>query len=244
LAEEAVVIHFLLVQLGSPDLLTLALASIERFAGDCNVDIVKLPDNTNDPRAHGQAVDDWKKFQKFGVVDKDVVVLMDTDVVLLSEQWRVELDAAFADPHVGVWGAGAQEDFGPRVHASMMAIRGSIFNSLERSFTPCVDLREQTWRDTGGLYCMWVHDAGYEVRPVERGVDWAGAAAWWGMHEYPALDAIWGAQVRQPVPLWSHLGGGTHSDPARLTWWERCKRHRALRQRRRWSEAAKVLLRS
>src|SRR3990167_2429162 len=117
-------IHFLIVQLGSQDLMTVALASIERFAGPCNVDIVKLSEGTTDPRAHGQAIDDWRLYQQITVMDKDVVVVMDPDVILLSEWWRVELDRAFADPHVGIWGAGNQRAWGPRVHAHMMAIRG------------------------------------------------------------------------------------------------------------------------
>ncbi len=231
-------IHFLIVQLGSDDLMVTALASIDRFAGECNVDVVKLPIATTDPRAHGQAIDDWRKFQKFGIADTDIVVLMDPDVVLLSAQWRKELDAAFTDPHLGVWGAGAKEDFGPRVHASMFAVRGSIFNTLERSFTPCLDLRERTWRDTAGLYCMWVHDAGYKVQPVERGPDWHGVSAWWGRVQVPnqALP-VW-----QPVPLWAHLGGGSHSDPARMTTWQQVRNWRSVQRRTRFIRDARALL--
>ena len=233
-------IHFLIVQLGSDDLMVTALASIDRFAGHCNVDVVKLPLDTRDPRAHGQAIDDWRRFQQVSVMDRDVVCIMDPDVVLLSAQWRVAADEAFDNPHVGIWGAGAQEDFGPRVHASLLCVRGSIFNTLERSFTPCLDLREQTWRDTGGLYCMWVKHAGHEVRPLERGPDWHGAAAWWGRVAVPRQRLpVW-----QPVPLWAHLGGGSHSDPTRMTPWQRLRNWRLLQKRQRFLAAARAYLRA
>lgn len=229
-------LHFLIVQLGSEDLMEVALASIDRFAGECNVDIVKLPDNTSSPRAHGEAIDHWRRHQQVSVMDSDVVVLMDPDVVLLSDYWRKELDLAFKNPLIGIWGAGSREDFGPRVHASMFAVRGSIFNTLERSFTPCLDLRERIWRDTGGLYCMWVKYAGWDLKPVERdhASDWCDEFSQWR-----AFDG-----TPPEPPMWSHLGGGSHSDPKRLTWWQRQRRHRQIAQRRRWLRAAKTVLES
>ena len=228
-------LHFLIVQLGSQDLMTTALASIERFAGECNVDIVKLPDSTTDPRAHGQAIDDWRKFQHIAV--KDVVVVMDPDVVLLSERWRIEVEAAFASG-VGIWGAGNQHAWGPRVHAHMMVISGSVFNSLERSFTPCLDVREQDWRDTGGLYCMWARAAGWKVRPVEQGRDWHGVSAG---YSHPAGMAN-GCRA-----LWAHLGGGSHSDVKRMTWRQQylsAWRRREIAKRKRFLRAAHTHLSS
>ena len=223
-------VHFLIVQLGSQDLMEVALASIDRYAGDCNVDVVKLPDATTDPGAHGRAIDHWRRFQQVAVLDRDIVVIMDPDVILLSEQWRVSLDLAFADRTVGVWGAGNTQRWGPRVHAHMMAIRGGTFNTLERSFTPCLDLREQTWRDTGGLYCMWVASTGQEVRPVEQGPNWSSAAAWWD----------------GDIPLWAHLGGGSHSDVSRLTWQQRLSpwRYKEIKKRRQFLADARKLLTS
>lgn len=220
-------IHFLLCTLGSPDLLELALRSIDRYAGECEVDVVKLDEATLTPRSHGAAIDFWRERQKIGVRDNGIVILMDPDSVLLSEYFRAELDTAFSNPTIGIWGAGSAQDWGPRVHASMMAIRGVVFNDLIRSFTPCLDPRERTWRDTGGLYCMWAKDAGWTLQPVERGPDWGGASAWWD-----------GALI----PLWAHLGGGTHSDVARMTWKQRYLvpwRRREIRKRRIFIDAAR-----
>ena len=219
-------IHFLLCTLGSPDLVELVLRSIDRYAGECVVDLVKLPDETTSPLAHGQAIDFWRDRQKIGVRDNDIVIILDPDSVLLSDYFRVELDAAFSDPAIGIWGAGSAQDWGPRIHASMMAIRGCVFTTLQKSFAPCPDPREQAWRDTGGLYCMWAQAAGWALQPVERGPDWGGASAWWD-----------GALV----PLWAHLGGGTHSDVTRMTWKQRYLvpwRRREIRKRRIFIDAA------
>lgn len=235
-----VIIHFLIVQLGGQDLVDLALASIAKYAPTSTVNVVPLPLTITDPAAHGRAIDQWRETYQGPVLDSDVVVLMDPDVVILSEQWRVKLDHAFADDmHIGIWGAGAAEDFGPRVHASMMAIRGKVWNTIKRSFTPCRDPREREWRDTGGLYCLWATDAGWPVEPLERGPDWHGASAWWGMkwHTAPTIAGMY--NWREPVPLWSHLGGSSHSDPTRMTWWQRVKRVRQIRRRREWITAVK-----
>lgn len=212
-------IHFLLVTLGGEDLLALALASIDRYAGDCEVDIVRLPADTTDPFAHGHAIDFWRERQKFGVKDTDAVCIMDPDVVILSEWWRREVDRVLFDENdgsVGIWGAGSAEDYGPRIHASMMVIRGRLFNDLIRSFAPCLDPREREWRDTGGLYCMWAKDAGWRLNPVERGQDWHGFAAW---------------------GTWTHLGGGSHSDPTRMTTWQRLRQWKAIARRRTFIKA-------
>lgn len=230
--------HFIICTLGSADLVQLCLHSIRRFGGNCMVDIVDLPADTTDPAAHGYALNQWRQTYDGQVADDDVVVIMDPDCALLSAQWRIEMERAFSAPHVAIWGAGAQEDFGPRVHASMMCIRGSFWNRrwmLNYGFVPCPDAREYKWRDTGGLVCMWAKAIGLTVQPLERGPDWHGASAWWGMKPVPS-------EAFMPAPLWSHLGGGTHSDVTRLTWWQRQRRRRAIKQRRRWIKAVQTLL--
>ena len=56
------------------------------------------------------------------------------------------------------------------------------------------------WQDTGGNYCRLVQGAGWALMPVERGPDWHGFSSW---------------------GTWTHLGGGSHSDVARMTWTQR-----------------------
>ena len=229
--------HFVIVTLGSADLVALALSSIRRYAPNCMVDLVPLPADTHDARAHGAAIDLWRSTFEGQVLDDDVLVIMDPDVVLLSTQWQREIAQAFEDRHVGIWGAGAQEDFGPRVHAHMMCIRGRVWNTLAATFTPCRDARERTWRDTGGLYCLAAIDAGWRVVPLERGPDWHGVSAWWAMRK----GELSGTRI--PTPLWAHLGSSTHSDIARLTPWQRIKRRKRIRQRRTFIKAAQAHVR-
>lgn len=241
-------LHVLICALGSDDLLDLCLDSLAKFAGgNYAPHVLYLPLNTTDPAEHGRTIDGWRQqMQRTQVIrDDDVVVIMDPDVALLSSQWRVELERAFADPKVAIWGAGAKEDFGPRVHASMMALRGAYWNerwALNYTFEPCRDPRERTWRDTGGLICMWAQATGWKVQPLERGPDWHGVSAWWGMHTYPALRMFYGSPIMQPIPLWAHLGGGTHSDPERMTRVQRLLRWRQVQRRQRFIAAVRVLL--
>ena len=213
-------IHFLIVTLGCRDLLELAVASIDKYAGECMLDIVDLPADTTDPVAHGRAIDFWRQRQKIGIRDTDLVCVMDPDVILLNSGWRAAVDTVFMDHTVGIWGAGMTEDFGPRVHASLMVIRGLVFNTYEYSFVPVNG--DPRWRDTGGNYCRLVAGSGWRVVPKQRGLDWHGVSAW---------------------GLWAHLGGGSHSDWARLTWRQRLCRWPAIRQRWAFMRAARTHLR-
>lgn len=218
-------IHMLICALGGDDLLPVCLASVVTYTR-ITPDIRYIPVNTTDPCEHGRTIDTWRQESLAYVKDEDVVAIVDPDVVLLSHQWQHEVKRAFANPAVGVWGAGSQEDFGPRVHASMLCVRGALWRDPGTgplsSFVPCLDPRERVWRDTGGMFCLGAVMAWWAVQPVERGPDWHGASAYW--HE--------------GIPMWSHLGGGTHSDPARLTWWQRLRRRQAIQQRYRWRTAA------
>ena len=224
-------IHFLLVTLGGRDLVELAVASIDKYAGECEVDLVDLPKDTTDPWAHGRAIDFWRQRQKVGIHDSDLVAIMDPDCVLLSEWWRREVDRVFSDPTVGIWGAGSFKDWGPRVHASMMVIRGKLFNNYEYSFMPqSLDAR---WRDTGGNYCRLAQGAGWQIRQVPRGDDWQGFSCWRHMDNLALVTDF---------PLWTHLGGGSHSDVTRMTWKQRYLvpwRRRAIWERERFKRVVK-----
>ena len=214
-------IHFCIITLGCADLVELALASIKKYAGNCVGDVGTLPADTTDPVMHGRAIDLWRA-RHGPVADDDIVVIMDPDVVILSGGWRREMESAFSDPRIGIWGAGSAEDFGPRVHASMMAIRGKLWNELPVTFTPGND---KNWRDTGGNYCKWATWGNWVLKPIERGLDW---------HEFSAWGWCYGSQTNWCKPAWVHLGGGSHSDPTRLTWLQRMRRWRAIRERERF----------
>ena len=216
-------IHFCIVTLGGRDLVRLCQASLKKYSGfETRWSFPSLSQWTPfDTTDHGLMLDHWRTEMKGLIRDIDLVVIMDPDCVLLVFRWRHEIDRVFKDSTIGIWGAGSTEDFGPRVHASMMVIRGELWNTLDRSFTPCTDPREQTWRDTGGLYCMFAKAAGWQLKPIERGPDWHGVSAWWS----------------GSTPLWAHLGGGTWSDPTRMTWWQRIRRRKAIQQRRRFIAA-------
>ena len=236
-------IHVLIVALGSHDLVDLARQSFHHYtqAHSVTSHVEELPLNTNDSRAHGAAIDRWRDTlrepQILGwrgpVWDSDIVVIMDPDVAILSEWWLREMERVLLDENpgdVGIWGAGSAEDFGPRVHASMMAIRGRLWNFSQATFLP---IGTGPWRDTGGFYCEQAVKLGWKVVPVERGADWGDFSCWRMQRRHdvakPGLDS----------PIWTHLGGGSHSDPTRMTWWQRIKRRRAVRERERFKAAVR-----
>ena len=221
-------IHFCIITLGCADLVELALASIKKYAGDCVGDVGTLPADTTDPAMHGRAIDLWRA-RHGPVADNDIVVIMDPDVVILSHWWRLEMDAAFSNLRVGIWGAGSREDFGPRVHASMMAIRGKLWNySLDIPAYTFVPKGDGAWRDTGGRFCCEATCDWWLLKPVERGRDWLGEFSCWRETTY-----------QTGAPMWTHLGGGSHSDPSRLTWPQRIRRWRAIRERERFKRVVK-----
>lgn len=229
--------HFVICHIGSYDLIQLAVASIHKFAGDATVDLVEIPDSKfGDPQAHGRALDQWSReaLLEMDIDDRDVVVVMDPDAAILSHTFRPRMEAVFANPNVGIWGAGCREDFGLRVHPMLMAIRGKLFNlqaGLETTFRPLAPEHSTEWRDTGGWYCKCAVTRGWELKREERrlGQDWHWAAAF-GNH--PAVR-----------PMFVHLGGGTTSDPARMNWLQRVKNRRAIQRRRSFITAVGNVLR-
>lgn len=237
--------HFVICTLGSADLLEVAIASVHKFAGDATLDLIELPERAlGDRDAHGRALDQWQREPgREAIPDHDVVVIMDPDVAILSAHWRVEMERTLrVMPNVGIWGAGCREDFGLRVHPSMMVIRGTVFNTLTSTFRPFARPGDTEFLDTAGWYCKCARDKGWKLWREERalGYDWHGAAAW---YPYTAtfLRHAW-EHEQTPTPMWAHLGGGTWSDPARLTWWQRQRRRRAVAKRREFIAAVTQVL--
>ena len=238
--------HFVICTLGSQDLVELAVASIHKFAGDATLDLIQLPESAlGDRNAHGHALDQWQRNEeREPIPDEDVVVVMDPDVAILSDKWRTEMERTFKLlPKVGIWGAGCTEDFGLRIHPSMMVIRGVVFNTLTSSFKPFHRPTDTQWLDTGGWYCKCAVNRGWKLWREERalGHDWHGAAAWYDVTA-TYLRHKWDHEETTPLPMWVHLGGGTWSDPTRLTWWQRQRRRSALAKRRKFIEAVEKVL--
>jgi hypothetical protein len=230
--------RFVICALGSADLVALAVASIEKFAGDATVDLIQLRESAlGDPNAHGRALDQWRlNTEREPIPDEDVVVIMDPDAAITSPLWRKQLEYAMWFPQVGIWGAGCKEDFGARIHPLMMAIRGKCFNEIDATFRPFHREGTFEWRDTAGWYCKCALTKGWTLRAVERfGTYQKASGNWWRVPDVQAW--VFGFDT-----LFVHLGGGTWSDPTRLTWWQRQRRRRALRLRRRYvAEVRKIL---
>ena len=239
--------HFVICSLGSTDLLELAIASVHKFAGDATLDHITIPDSElGNPNAHGRALTQWAYDpQREPIPDDDVVVIMDPDVAILSPKWRAQMERAFnLDPNLGIWGAGCMEDFGLRIHPSMMVIRGKTFNTMSATFRPFSRPGDTEWLDTGGWYCKCARDKGWNLQRVERALhyDWQGFSAWYWEHAI-YLQHAWDHE-REVMPMWVHLGGGTWSDPTRLNLWQRLRRRQAIAKRRKFVEAVKKALAS
>ena len=220
----------LIVEHETPDLLALCLASLRRFAPEVTPIVLK-----GGPGAayHAMAIEDWRALRQPG----DPVILLDTDTVILSEQWweRVRY-YLFNEPHELVGGHRTRGDAcqmfwykTPLLHASMLAMRRHLFD-LVHGFgaLPLDDRVECVTRDTA-----WEVSFRARSRHIFPYVEVAAGRVFQGLQvgEYYDDDPFF--------PLWSHLWRGTGM-PAGPPW------RRALRVMRAacGSESAKTMLRA
>lgn len=122
----------------------------------------------------------------------DVILCLDDDVVILSDQFLSTLELAFAGPIVGAWGARGIRD---PLHASCLAMRRELFEKVT-TFASALPARDTTGLAQGELF-NW----GYRLysEPATR------------LHP-EGWDAF-GTDLVALGFLWAHLGGGVIHAP-------------------------------
>ena len=188
----------LIVEWRTPDLLALCLASLERFAPQ--VTPLVLPGGPG-PEWHARAIEKARPMVLH--LGYDPVILLDTDTVILSEQWWPVLERAFARGCDVVGGHRSRGEACqmfmhgvPLLHASMLAMRRQLFAEPDdfRALPPdpvlgCVT-RDTAWQ-VSALATTW------EVIP------------YWAVTHGPIFRDLQVGEYGEKTTLWSHLWRGT-----------------------------------
>ena len=122
----------------------------------------------------------------------DIIICLDDDTMILSDQFLPTLLRAFEDPKVGAWGAAGIRD---PLHPSCIAFRRELFDRVTTFESALPD------HDTTGLAQAEIQTLGYRLVAV------------------PAVRSADGWDVFGD--LWAHLGGGViHApvSPLRRAW--------------------------
>lgn len=193
----------IIVEHETPDLLALCLASLRRFAPEVRAIVMQGYEGAE---AHALTIERARRMQMLG--DAAIVILLDTDVVILSERWAPWLVAELEKVAV-VGGLRHRGDVTQLycegtvlLHAHCLAMRRKAFETV-RSFTAngswdtAWEVSRLAHRQLGGT-CAVVPQSG-DGWPVRVGV------------------------YADGVVLWAHLGRGTSFRP-RGPWRERLRR--------------------
>ena len=185
----------LIVEYQTPDLLALCLASLKRFAPEIRAVVVAGEEGAD---AHAAAIERARASGLHG--DADIVILLDTDVVILSDKWFpwvvATLKCALATGGLRHRGDVTQVFYRGQLllHAHCLAMRRSVFEAVP-AFTA-----ERSW-DTAWQVTRHIGAESAVVVPVMPSPD-----------SWPDRVGIY-APLRGGKPYWAHLGRGTSFRP-------------------------------
>ena len=188
----------LIVEYQTPDLLALCLASLKKFAPTVKPLVLEGGDGAEHHAAAIEAARRWR------MPETDIVILLDTDVVILSDEWWPWVEASLKDVSA-VGGLRHRGDVTQLycegtllLHAHCLAMRRDLFEAV-LSFKAF-----GAW-DTAWEVSRLAHRkfAGTHVVVPQSGEGW------------PARVGVY---ADQGTWLWAHLGRGTSFRPRP---WER-----------------------
>ena len=194
----------IIVEHETPDLLELCLASLRRFAPEVRAIVMQGYEGAE---AHALTIERARRMQVLG--DAEIVILLDTDVVIWSERWVPWFMYHLTHGYEVVGGLRHRGDVTQlylqgtlMLHPHCLAMTRDLFDRIQ-SFQAVLPLYDTAWRVT---------------QQAKEGaslalVPWSDGRA--GIYrEGPNL---------QFAPLWAHLGRGTSFRP-RGPWRERLRR--------------------
>lgn len=201
-----------------PDLLDICLRSLTKYAPEVermvilngtdetlvsyltswSVPFISNPYVEDSARDHASALE-FARTMGYGK-NHDVVIFVDSDVVILSASWIEWVRTHFTEcPDVGVVGALHVQD-PSRAHASMLAMRAHLFWGVGSLHATNVGARP--WRDTAGEAQDTIVNHGWQIETLSSEL-----LPW---RYYPCASQA----------LWAHLGSG-HTEilsPATRAW--------------------------
>ena len=124
----------LIVEYQTPDLLELCLASLKRFAPEVRPLVVEGSEGAD---AHAAGVESVRKRCSLGTYkDADIVILLDTDVVILSDHWFPWIERSLEQVNA-IGGLRHRGDVTQLycmgnllIHAHCLAMTRDLFNSV------------------------------------------------------------------------------------------------------------------
>lgn len=201
----------LIVEHDTPDLLALCLASLKRFAPEVRPLVLRGYEGA---AAHAVEIEAARRHQKLG--DAEIVILLDTDVVILSEKWLpyVESRLKIASLTGGLRHRGDVTqvycDGALLVHAHCLAMHRGLFERIE------------------SFHARGIWDTAWQA--TMRAKEFAGSTALVpqsGLNGWPSRVGLYFqphiTRAEEWAILWAHLGRGTSFRP-RGPWRERLRR--------------------
>lgn len=202
----------LIVEHETPDLLALCLASLKRFAPMVRPVILRGYEGAD---AHAVEIEAARRMQRLG--DAEIVILLDTDVVILSDRWwpwlmnEMQSPAAYFDHIYAVGGLRHRGDVTQLycqgfilLHAHCLAMTRDLFEKIPT-------FRAEGLWDTAWQVTMYAGSNSTAVVPLTSTLD-----------GWPERVGLYVPKMGYG-PYWAHLGRGTSFRP-RGPWRERVRR--------------------
>lgn len=193
----------LIVEHDTPDLLALCLASLKRFAPTIRPIVIAGNEGSN---AHAAGIEGARRDNL--IRDADIVILLDTDVVILSDRWWP-------------WIVGElklQQAVGGLRH------RGDVTQLYCQGYmllhAHCLAMTDELFERVSSFYAIPPWDTAWQVTVKAGSASTVVVPQVW--NGWPARVGVY-APVRGDAPYWAHLGRGTSFRP-RGIWREGARR--------------------
>ena len=192
----------LIVEHDTPDLLALCLASLQRFAPAVRPVVVRGYEGAE---AHAVEIEAARRHQKLG--DAEIVILLDTDVVIWSPRWIM-----WVEYWLGRHGLEAIGGMRHRGDISQILLNGQLILHAH-----CLAMTRNLFERVRSFTANGVLDTAWHVTQEAKGT----------LVLKPDFDGRVGIYRENRdlsrAPLWAHLGRGTSFRP-RGPWRERARR--------------------
>ena len=195
----------LIVEHDTPDLLALCLASLKRFAPEVRPLVVRGYEGAE---AHAVEIEAARRHQKLG--DAEIVILLDTDVVILSERWLPWVQRELA-VELAVGGLRHRGD------VTQVYCQGHMLVHAH-----CLAMRRALFEDTNSFHATPPWDTAWQVTLYAGSASTVVVPMMPSPSDWPDRVGVYVVDPGQG-PYWAHLGRGTSFRP-RGSWRERARR--------------------
>lgn len=180
----------IIVEHETPDLLALCLASLKRFAPTVQAFVIQGGEGAE---AHAVGIERARAMD----LDSDIVILLDTDVVICSERWLPWLGQELAKGYYAIGGLRHRGDVTQIFCKGRLLLHAHCLAMQTRWFEQVPSFAAQNGWDTAWQASMTPQDQAAALIPVYGG-------------GWPSRVGLY---VQAEELLWAHLGRGTSFRP-------------------------------